>query len=514
MTAAENIALDDVLLGCKANRHSQDTLRFLRFDPHCVLVGYHQSVEHHVREEFCLENGIDINRRITGGGAIYFNKESLGWEIIASKDNDLNQSLFNAGKSYKRMCKGVIAGLKSLGVTAEFKSRNDIEVNGRKISGTGGTDRGNALLFQGTLLIDFDADTMLRSLRVPLEKLQNKEIESVKERVTSLKQVMEEVPSITVIKNALAEGFERTFNIKLFEKGLTSREKKLFDSARHFYESPDWVYGDRTHPEAGTEVYSMKKTNGGLVRITLNLDLQRSKIKNALVTGDFFIFPSRAILNLEEMLRDTSFDSRAVKAVVERFFESRVQIPGVGPDDVIDLIMEAIQKTKYLKYGVYLNEVNCLYSINTDLDSLNRISFDVLLLPYCSKLIDCNLRNKNGCTECGRCTIGTAYELARKHDLKPITIQNYEHLMETIQTIHNEGSQGYIGCCCEGFYMKHRADFESIDLPGILININDQTCYDLGKENEAYKGAFENQTSLRLNLLETVIKKLAPMKDV
>ena len=78
LTAAENMALDDVLLESKADNCSPNTVRFLRFDPQSVLVGFHQSVEHQVREEFCKENGIDINRRITGGGTIYFNKESLG----------------------------------------------------------------------------------------------------------------------------------------------------------------------------------------------------------------------------------------------------------------------------------------------------------------------------------------------------------------------------------------------------------------------------------------------------
>jgi lipoate-protein ligase A len=228
-----------------------------------------------------------------------------------------------------------------------------------------------------------------------------------------------------------------------------------------------------------------------------------------LITGDFFIFPSRAILNLEEMLKGTSCDKDAVEGVVRQFFETGVQILGVRPEDLTDLIVEAVYKTKYQKYGVDLQDANSIYTVNNDVESLMDNPVDVLLLPYCSKLISCNLRFKDGCVECGQCTVGAAYEMAKEHGLKPITIQNFEHLMETLQTIKENGSTGYLGCCCESFYSKHRDDFESVDLPGVLINIDDQTCYDLGKEHEAYAGAFENQTTLRLELLEKMINNLS-----
>lgn len=297
LTAAENMALDDALLDCRANYGSPNTIRFLRFDPQSVLVGFHQSVEHQVREEFCEENGIDINRRITGGGTIYFNKESLGWEVIASKaELGRDHPMFNTRTLFKEMCSGVIHGLQSLGVNAEFKSRNDIEVDGRKISGTGGTERDDAFLFQGTLLIDFDADTMLRSLKIPVEKLKDKEIESMKERVTCLKWALGYTPAMGTIKRALIEGFEQAFDIKLVEQGLTTPEEALFKEKLPYYESLEWVYGERTPLEAVAEVYSLRKTEGGLVRASLILDLSSNLIKNALITGDFFIFPSRAIL--------------------------------------------------------------------------------------------------------------------------------------------------------------------------------------------------------------------------
>jgi lipoate-protein ligase A len=505
LTAAENMALDDILLECRANNSSLNTIRFLQFDPHAVLVGFHQSVEHQVREEFCQDNNIEINRRITGGGTIYFNKESLGWEIIASKTLVKNNPKLSSRRLFKKMCEGVIEGLQNLGVNAEFKSRNDIEVDGRKISGTGGTERDNAFLFQGTLLIDFDADTMLHSLKIPLEKLKDREIDSVKERVTCIKWILGYTPDMNTIKTAITRGFEKAFNIKLVKQDLTKDEQTLLHEKRGYYQSQEWIYGERTPLEDIAEVHALRKTRGGLVRTSLILDLPTNLIKNALFTGDFFIFPQRAILELENLLKGTTCEENEIKKTVQNFFETGVQIPDVTPEELTGIILEAAYKTKYMEYGVNIQEANSIYTVNNDPDTVFDNEIDVLLLPYCSKLISCNQRYTDGCTSCGQCTVGTAYKLAQSHGLTPITIQNFEHLMETIKNIEKNGSTGYLGCCCERFYGKHRKDFESVNLPGVLINIDDQTCYDLGKEHEAYAGEFENQTNLRLELLEKMI---------
>ena len=413
--------------------------------------------------------------------------------------------MFNSRGLFEKMCGGVIDGLQKLGVNAEFKSRNDIEVDRRKISGTGGTERDDAFLFQGTLLIDFDADTMLHSLKVPLEKLKDKEIDSVKERVTCLKWILGCMPDMNTIKSAIMKGFEKAFDIKLVKQNLTLEEQKLFLEKLPHFQSQEWIYGERTPLEDVAEVHALRKTKGGLVRTSLTLDLPTDMIKNALITGDFFIFPSRAILELENLLKGTKCEENEIEKIVQEFFETGVQIPDVTPEDFTALILKAANKTKYKEYGVTIQEANSIYTVNNDADTIFDNPLDFLLLPYCSKLISCNLRYTDGCTACGKCTVGIAYNMAQEHGLTPITIQNFDHLMETIRTIEKNGSTGYLGCCCEGFYSKHSEDFESVNLPGVLINIDDQTCYDLGKEHEAYAGEFENQTNLRLVLLEKMI---------
>ena len=200
-SAAENMALDEVLLELRSQERIPHTLRFLQFSNPSVLVGHHQSVEEEARLDYCRRKGIEINRRLTGGGALYWGKQELGWEIYISKTDPKIPSKIE--ELYRRMGEAAALGLRHLGVQAHFRPRNDIEIKGRKISGMGGTELSGAILFQGTVLIDFDVDEMLRALRIPTEKLQDKEIESVKERVTCLKWELGRTPPIPEIKASL-----------------------------------------------------------------------------------------------------------------------------------------------------------------------------------------------------------------------------------------------------------------------------------------------------------------------
>ena len=93
--------------------------------------------------------------------------------------------------------------------------------------------------------------------------------------------------------------------------------------------------------------------------------------------------------------------------------------------------------------------------------------------------------------------------------MTPISIQSYEHLEKTLERLKGEGVVAFVGSCCEPFYAKHRDDFERIGLPGVLVDVDSSTCYDLGQEEEAYAGRFENQTYLKLDLLERIVARVS-----
>ncbi len=510
LTGAQNMALDDVILECKADGLVPNTFRFLQFNPPAALVGYHQSIEQEIRMEYVSRNNIDINRRITGGGAILFTPTCLGWEVFADKSAPAIEDLrYDLERLARKVCAGAVHALNSLGVEAEFRPKNDIEVHGRKISGTGGTERGNAFLYQGTLLIDFDVEMMLKSLRIPVEKLKDKEIESVKERVTWLGRELGYVPPLDDIKQAFVRGFQEAFEMELVPYDLYPIEKEIYQRRLPYFQSDDWIYLVRKQETQEGHLTAARKTPGGLIRVSLALDLIGNYIVSSFITGDFQVFPQRAILDLEAMLKNASADDETIRTTVNEFFEKTgARIFGVTPKDMADLILEAIKKRSFVKWGVSLDDANHLMTVNFMPDELEHQWFDYVLLPYCAKDVDCEYRKIEGCTVCGNCTIGDIYGLLQDLGIPVRTIQNFEHLIETIEEFKQKGAHGYLGSCCEGFYNKHHDDFVATGVPALLVDVDDSTCYDLGKEREAYIGDFEGQTVLKTHLLDGMIRRL------
>jgi lipoate-protein ligase A len=501
-TAAENMALDECILRARSENRVPDTLRFMQLRPRAVLLGYHQSPEQEVRVDYCRRNGIDINRRITGGGALFFDESQLGWEVFAARSAPDIPG--NVEKLYRKMCECTVLGLRKLGIDANFRPRNDIVVRGRKISGTGGTFEGDAFLFQGTLLVDFDASTMLRALRIPIEKLKDKEVRAISKRVTWLSEELGKAPPLGRIKKALADGFAESLGIE-FEKGsLTDWEKKVFKRTLPRFRSEDWVWSIRRPPEGRVVLKSAYRSRGGLIRATVVADIPNKRIHYVLISGDFFAFPRDSIMNLEARLKDAPLDRKKVASIIERFFsEEKVRIPFAGPADFIKVMEEALKKTGWGNYGIPPEDVNCVFPVVLPLESLRDCT--VVLLPYCAKPLDCGFRNKDGCASCGRCDTGGIYELAQERGLVPVSITSYAHLERTLKALKRGGVKGFIGSCCEAFYIKHREDFERIGVPGVLVDIDSSTCYDIYKDAEAHAGKFDRQTELRTELFRKVI---------
>ena len=343
LPAAHNMALDKVILTACSRYWVPNTMRFLQFSPHCALVGYHQAVELEVEEDYCRDHGIEINRRITGGGNLYWDEGQLGWEIFARKNTPGIPKRLEA--LYGLMCEGAAAGLSKLGVEARFRPKNDIEVGGRKISGTGGTEIGDAFLYQGTLLTDFDVDTMIRCLKLPIKKLEGKQIQSFKQRVTCLREVLGYLPPMADIKRALAEGFAEALGLELTAGVLTEKENTLLRQELPAFQSEKWIRGQRPILQGSELSVVDYKAPGGLIRTSVLLDRHRRRIKSACITGDFFAYPERCVLDLEARLKDSSCRPEDIYQNVRGFFTANgVQIPGVEADDFCRALCMAVTR--------------------------------------------------------------------------------------------------------------------------------------------------------------------------
>lgn len=340
--AAHHMALDKVLIESIDQSSSPSTLRFMRFKP-CVLVGYNQVVEDEVNVEFCKAQGLEINRRISGGGAILMEPSTLGWELIGKKD--VLSGWGSIEEIYERLCQGCIAAFKEWGVDARFRPHNDIEVNGRKISGAGGTDLGDTFLFHGTILIDFNLEVMLNALKVPAAKLSDKGIASMKERLTWLKRELVEVPTMDSLMQGIVRGFEKILGIRCLPGELNDHEIKDLELHIPQFQSQEWInLRQKKSLIIGSSSY---KAPGGLIRVNLGLDTVRQRIQSLMITGDFFAYPSFIINDLEAALKNCSIQTEELTRSVQEFLNKReYHIPGVSSLDLIRAIEQAVTNVK------------------------------------------------------------------------------------------------------------------------------------------------------------------------
>ncbi len=509
MSAAENMALDDALLELRGKGRTPNTIRFLQFTPRCVLVGYHQSVQEEIRVDYCRAHGIHINRRTTGGGAIFFDENQLGWEVFCEK-SFFNVTIPNVNL-FRTLCLPVIAALEMLGLQADFRPRNDIEINGKKISGTGGTESDDAFLFQGTMLVDFDVDTMLRALRIPVEKLKAKEIASVKDRVTCLRWELGSVPGLEDIKTAVRRGFEQHLGIRLRPGGLMPEEEALWRSKLPHYRSPQWIDHVKPVYQRRDTLHAASKSEAGLIRFTLSLNWGQKQVKEVFITGDFLSYPARALYDLEAELRGVPLDRGLIRGTIQRFFdEETLCIPGMSFEDFVKPLDQIFQKAGIAEYGIPLAQCDLINLANGSFADILQQRPSVLLLPYCAKPTACDLRYRKSCRVCDQqdCTIGAAWRIGRERNMRIATVVSFEDLWGELMRMKTEAVSAFIGCCCQPFFIKHADDFRRAGVPGILLDINNTTCYELDQAREAYAGSFDKQTSLNLELLSSVFGAL------
>jgi lipoate-protein ligase A len=510
--AAENVALDEAVLRARAEGACPDTVRFLQYSPPAVLIGYHQSPSQEIRLDYCRERGIELGRRITGGGAILFDEGQLGWEIIARRGVS-GLSEHHSGL-YRAFCTAVARGLARFGVQAEFRPRNDIEVDGRKISGTGGLEEGDAFLFQGTLLVDFDLEAMVRALRIPVQKLAARELASMRERVTWLARELGRVPPMDEVKSAVAASLSELLGAELVPGALTPRERELSEEALPRVSSAEWLHRIDRPPRERGFFSAGRRTDGGTIRVDASVDARSRRVQSLVVTGDFFCEPRRATLDLETRFKDLPADrSRIAEAARSFVSESGASFVGVTDAEIEGVIWDAVRKGTYVALGFSLAEADRVNVAGGDLVEVLDRGATRLLLPYCAKETDCEFRHRRECDRCGRCAVGDAYELGERLGLAPVTITSFEALEEEWRRMAAEGVRAYVGSCCEPFFTKHRREFEETPVPGVLVDLESATCYDLGKAREAHEGRFEGHTELVAGLLEKVCRLAAERRE-
>ena len=140
-----NMALDEVLM-YSVKYDDIPILRLYGWQPAAVSIGYFQSMDEEVDVKKCKQIGIDVVRRITGGGAVLHESELTYSFITKTYPKSIMES-------YNLICDPVVMCINKLGFNAKFAPLNDIVVNNKKVSGNAQTRRKNTLLQHGTILL-------------------------------------------------------------------------------------------------------------------------------------------------------------------------------------------------------------------------------------------------------------------------------------------------------------------------------------------------------------------------
>jgi lipoate-protein ligase A len=217
---AYTVACDEALLVARAEGSIPDTLHIYRRSRPTISLGYFQSLEDCIDVELAGELGIEVIRRVSGGSAIYTDPGQLIYCLAISAD-EIPES---PRESYPLLCRGVVEALAILGLQAEYRPLNDVEVGGRKISGSAQTRKRGVVLQHGTLLVDTDIDLMVRLLKAQRDKRWR-----ARSEITTLKEELGTVPKMKEVRSAMIEGFSISLGRRMAHAPFSRMEHELIE---------------------------------------------------------------------------------------------------------------------------------------------------------------------------------------------------------------------------------------------------------------------------------------------
>ena len=320
---------------------SPGTIILLSPEDSYVCIGYHQVLEKEIDTEYCHNKGIPIIRREVGGGAVYLDKDQLFFQCIFPR----NKVPIRVDHLYKMFLQPAVNTYRNLGIDAYFRPVNDIQVDERKICGSGAGRIGDAAVVVGNIMFDFNYDEMSRVLRVPSEKFRDKVYDSMQIYLSNLRRELGHIPDRDKVKKILIMEFEKLLGVSLQNGDLTSDEQQALAGIDKRFTDPKWLYekGRKLNNwlkiSADVKVMeSVYKSPGGLIRTILRLKGD-AVIDDIVISGDFTFQPIGNLKHLEDRLKGQPFIADPLLKTVESFYaDEGIQSPGVRPEDIVRAI--------------------------------------------------------------------------------------------------------------------------------------------------------------------------------
>lgn len=255
------------------NKYDEDIFMLWRNRP-CILLGRYQNIDLEVNLDFTNENNMDVIRRLSGGGAIYCDTENMQYTFITKKTED------DVDTSFKNFAKPVVKALHSLGLNAEFTGRNDIQIDGAKVSGNAQFQRDGKVIHHGTLLFKANLHNLTNSLKARDIKFKGKAVQSIRSRVGFIGDLID--MNVEEFKNYVEDFIKKEYGIEKVTVLKEDEIKEIMKINEEIFGNKNWNYGNGSlKKNRRAEKYSC-----GVVEI--GLDIEDKKVKDISIEGDFF----------------------------------------------------------------------------------------------------------------------------------------------------------------------------------------------------------------------------------
>lgn len=295
-----NLALEEYVL---RNAQTEEDLLLFYINAPSIIIGRHQNTLEEINRDYVTQHGIQVVRRLSGGGAVYHDLGNLNFSFITSSQPE-------NFRNFKKFTAPVIAALVELGVPAELSGRNDILVDGYKVSGNAQYIAKGRMVSHGTLLFNADLSHVADALNVHENKISSKGIKSVRSRVANIRDFLGQPMTITEFRTYLLT--------KLFPDSAVTPEYPLSAQdwtavetlAETRYRSWEWNYGHS--PDFNVE--KRQRFAGG--EIDARLDVQKGVIQAVKFYGDFFAESEPE--PLERMLVGVRYEREAILQALEQ----------------------------------------------------------------------------------------------------------------------------------------------------------------------------------------------------